>query len=110
MDERDEEFHRLRGCVRNLTALSALPLIWVGQEAPEVVASFLETLLVSLRLDLRASRIRRTARQLKRRARMGSPGSPIAPMRSDLRSLRRYRPGTGCAKRSRYRIQCEVGC
>ena len=52
MDQRDEEFHRLRGCVRDLMALSALPLVWVGQEAPEVVASFLETLFASLRLEL----------------------------------------------------------
>lgn len=57
MDQRDEEFHRLRGCVRDLTALSALPLNWVGQEAPEVVANFLETLLVSLRLDLAYARL-----------------------------------------------------
>lgn len=57
MHDRDEEVRRLRGCVRDLTALGALPLIWVGQEAPAVVGSFLDMLLAALHLDLAYARV-----------------------------------------------------
>ncbi len=57
MDERGEEFRRLRGCVRDLVALSALPLLWIGQETPEVAGSFLDILLASLGLDLAYARL-----------------------------------------------------
>ena len=57
MDARDEDLRRLRGCVRDLTALSALPLVWVGYATPEVVGGFLDTLVGSLRLDFAYARI-----------------------------------------------------
>jgi signal transduction histidine kinase/ActR/RegA family two-component response regulator len=57
MDPRDEDLRRLRGCVRDLTALSALPLVWVGSATPDVVGGFLDTLVGSLRLDLAYARI-----------------------------------------------------
>jgi transcriptional regulator with GAF, ATPase, and Fis domain len=42
---------RLRACIRDLAALSALPLLWVGQGARDVVNSFLDVYFVGLRLD-----------------------------------------------------------
>jgi transcriptional regulator with GAF, ATPase, and Fis domain len=57
MDTRDEDLRRFRGCVRDLTALSALPLVWVGSATPEVVGGVLDTLVGSLRLDLAYARI-----------------------------------------------------
>jgi transcriptional regulator with GAF, ATPase, and Fis domain len=57
VEQRDEELLRLRRCVRDLTALSALPLIWVGQEGLDVVGSFLETLVAVLPLELAYARV-----------------------------------------------------
>jgi len=57
MDGRDEELRSLRGCVRDLTALSALPLVWVEYETADVIDGFLDTLVGSLRLDLAYARI-----------------------------------------------------
>jgi DNA-binding NtrC family response regulator len=47
----------LRACVRDLAALSALPSLWVRREPPEVVESFLDVLLATLRLDLAYMRV-----------------------------------------------------
>ena len=52
MDKQGEEVRQLRGCVRDLMALIALPALWVGKEAPDVVGSFLDILMTTLRLDL----------------------------------------------------------
>ncbi len=52
-----EELQALRSCVRDLTALSALPLIWVGKELTEVVSSFLDLLVASLHADLVYARV-----------------------------------------------------
>src|SRR3984957_18523381 len=56
MDRQQEELQALRSGVRDLTALSALPLIWVGKELPAVGLSFLDLLLASLRADLAYAR------------------------------------------------------
>jgi transcriptional regulator with GAF, ATPase, and Fis domain len=47
----------LRRCIRDLAAINALPLLWVGQNAREVVNGFLDALLTALRLDLAYGRI-----------------------------------------------------
>ena len=52
MEARDEEPLLLRACIRDLVALSALPAMWVGKPVPEVIGSFLDVLLTSLRLVL----------------------------------------------------------
>jgi signal transduction histidine kinase/ActR/RegA family two-component response regulator len=57
MDSRDAELRSLRACVRDLTALSALPLVWVEYETADVIGGFLDTLVGSLRLDLAYARI-----------------------------------------------------
>jgi signal transduction histidine kinase/ActR/RegA family two-component response regulator len=57
MDSREAELRSLRACVRDLTALSALPLVWVEYETADVVGGFLDTLVGSLRLDLAYARI-----------------------------------------------------
>src|SRR5262245_48078187 len=41
----------LRRCIRDLAAINALPLLWVGQSARDVVDGFLDALLTALRLD-----------------------------------------------------------
>jgi transcriptional regulator with GAF, ATPase, and Fis domain len=47
----------LRRCIRDLAAINALPLLWVGQSAREVVNGFLDALLTALRLDFAYARI-----------------------------------------------------
>src|ERR1700761_473183 len=56
MGKQQEELQTLRGGVRDLTALSALPLIWVDEEPPAVGLSFLDILLAGLRADLAYAR------------------------------------------------------
>jgi transcriptional regulator with GAF, ATPase, and Fis domain len=47
----------LRRCIRDLAAINALPLLWVGQSARDVVDGFLDALLTALRLDFAYARI-----------------------------------------------------
>ena len=47
----------LRRCIRDLAAIHALPLLWVGQSARDVVDGFLDALLTALRLDFAYARI-----------------------------------------------------
>ena len=47
----------LRRCIRDLAAINALPLLWVGQSAVAVVDGFLDALLTALRLDFAYARI-----------------------------------------------------
>jgi transcriptional regulator with GAF, ATPase, and Fis domain len=47
----------LRRCIRDLAAINALPLLWVGQSARAVVDGFLDALLTALRLDFAYARI-----------------------------------------------------
>ena len=56
MDASDE-IRELRRCIRDLAAINALPLLWVGQSAREVVNGFLDALLTALRLDFAYGRI-----------------------------------------------------
>lgn len=56
MDREQEELRVLRSGVRDLTALSALPLTWVGKDVPAVALSFVDILLASLRADLAYAR------------------------------------------------------
>jgi transcriptional regulator with GAF, ATPase, and Fis domain len=53
----DEDITRLRACVRDLASLSALPLVWVGRSAADVVGSFLDIVLSGLRLDCIYARV-----------------------------------------------------
>lgn len=48
---------RLRACVRDLASLSALPLVWVGQSAVNVVGSFLDIVRSGLDLDCIYARV-----------------------------------------------------
>ena len=52
-----DDLTELRRCIRDLAAINALPLLWVGQNAREVVTGFLDALLTALRLDFAYSRI-----------------------------------------------------
>src|SRR5258708_2218794 len=47
----------LRGCIRDLASISALPLLWVGQNARQVVIGVVDVLFTCLRLDLTYARI-----------------------------------------------------
>jgi transcriptional regulator with GAF, ATPase, and Fis domain len=52
-----DEVTDLRRCIRDLAAMNALPLLWVGQSARDVVDGFLDALLTALRLDFAYARI-----------------------------------------------------
>jgi transcriptional regulator with GAF, ATPase, and Fis domain len=52
-----DDITRLRACVRDLASLSALPLVWVGRSAADVVGSFLDIMLSGLRLDCIYARV-----------------------------------------------------
>jgi hypothetical protein len=47
----------LRRCIRDLARINALPLLWVGQSARDVVDGFLDALVTALRLDFAYARI-----------------------------------------------------
>jgi transcriptional regulator with GAF, ATPase, and Fis domain len=53
----NDDVKDLRRCIRDLAAINALPLLWVGHNAREVVDSFLDALLTALRLDFAYTRI-----------------------------------------------------
>jgi transcriptional regulator with GAF, ATPase, and Fis domain len=57
MMDASDEITELRRCIRDLAAINALPLLWVGQSAREVVNGFLDALLTALRLDFAYGRI-----------------------------------------------------
>lgn len=46
-----EEIKRLRGCVSDLVSILALPALWIGGDASQVVSTVLDALLGMLRLD-----------------------------------------------------------
>jgi transcriptional regulator with GAF, ATPase, and Fis domain len=52
-----DDLTELRRCIRDLAAINALPLLWVGQSARDVVDGFLDALLTALRLDFAYARI-----------------------------------------------------
>jgi transcriptional regulator with GAF, ATPase, and Fis domain len=52
-----DDVRDLRRCIRDLAAINALPLLWVGQGARDVVDGFLDALLTALRLDFAYARI-----------------------------------------------------
>jgi transcriptional regulator with GAF, ATPase, and Fis domain len=52
-----DEIKELRRCIRDLAAINALPLLWVGQNARDVVNGVLDALLTALRLDFAYTRI-----------------------------------------------------
>jgi transcriptional regulator with GAF, ATPase, and Fis domain len=53
----DGDVTDLRRCIRDLAAINALPLLWVGQGARDVVHGFLDALLTALRLDVAYARL-----------------------------------------------------
>lgn len=55
------EVGRLRRLLSDLTALSALPLLWLDQDPPQVLDSLLDTLIRTLQLDVAYVRIERSA-------------------------------------------------
>jgi hypothetical protein len=66
----------LRRCIRDLAAINALPLLWVGQSARDVVEGFLDALLTALRLDFAYARISDPERgPLIEAARVNGPSS-----------------------------------
>jgi PAS domain S-box-containing protein len=47
-----EEIKHLRRCINNLVSVLALPAVWTGREAPQIIDTLLDTLPHMLRLDL----------------------------------------------------------
>ena len=48
----DDEVRRLRSCIRDLVALSALPAVWVGRNADDILGGLLDVVRSMLRLEL----------------------------------------------------------
>ena len=48
----DDEVRRLRSCIRDLVALSALPAVWVGRSAEDILGGLLDVVRSMLRLEL----------------------------------------------------------
>ena len=51
MEETVDEVKDLKGCINNVISILALPAIWAGGEAQQIVAALLDALLGMLRLD-----------------------------------------------------------
>lgn len=51
MEQLPDETQRLRRCVRDLVALSALPAIWISYDPPRIAESLADALLSALRAD-----------------------------------------------------------
>src|SRR4051812_50046228 len=51
LSDADAEILRLRAALRDLVALSAIPLAWIGREPPGVAAGLADTLIGVLQLD-----------------------------------------------------------
>ncbi|MGQ0763346.1 MAG: hypothetical protein ACT4OT_15220 [Acidobacteriota bacterium] len=52
-----EEARQLRVCINDLLSLLALPAMWSGRNAPQIMGSLLDSLLGMLRLDLTYARL-----------------------------------------------------
>ena len=53
----DDEARRLRGALRDLVALTALPALWVGRTPEKILSSLLEVVVSLLRADLAYARV-----------------------------------------------------
>jgi len=71
MAQPSDEIKRLQGCISDLISVLALPVIWSGWEAPQIVSTLLDALLRLLRLDFAYLRLHHTI-----------DGSPIEAIRA----------------------------
>src|SRR6266850_3727217 len=71
MTQPSDEIKRLQGCISDLISVLALPVIWSGWEAPQIVSTLLDALLRLLRLDFAYLRLDHTI-----------DGSPIEAIRA----------------------------
>jgi hypothetical protein len=53
-----EEIKRLQRCINDLVGILALPAIWTGAEASQIVGTLSDSLLLMLQLDLIFVRVR----------------------------------------------------
>jgi len=60
-EDSGEEARRLRRCINDLVGILALPAVWLGHSAPEIVGSLLDALLVMLNLDFVYARLASSA-------------------------------------------------
>ena len=51
MNETANEIKRLQGCINDLIGVLALPALWKGQDAKQIVKTLLDVLVATLRLD-----------------------------------------------------------
>ena len=51
MNETANEIKRLQGCINDLIGVLALPAVWKGQDAKQIVKTLLDVLVATLRLD-----------------------------------------------------------
>ena len=60
-NDAEVEVVRLRRLLSDLTALSALPILWIDRDPPQILDSLLETLIRTLRLDVAYVHVARSA-------------------------------------------------
>jgi PAS domain S-box-containing protein len=82
VDHAAEEIKRLQGCITDLLGVLALPAIWGGQGASDIVGALLDVLLGMLRLDFAYVRLSDAI-----------DGSPIEWLRTGQRRSRVSVPG-----------------
>ncbi|HKO20859.1 MAG TPA: PAS domain S-box protein [Acidobacteriaceae bacterium] len=63
-DETAAEAKQLRTCINNLIGIVALPAIWAGSDAAEIVRTLLDTLVGMLRLDFVYMRLKHSTGEL----------------------------------------------
>ena len=59
-NDAEVEVVRLRRLLSDLTALSALPMLWIDRDPPQILDSLLDTLIRTLRLDVAYVRVERS--------------------------------------------------
>src|SRR2546425_846324 len=57
VEESRDEVRRLQGCINDLISVLALPAMWSGQEAAQIVSTLLDVLVGMLRLDFAYARL-----------------------------------------------------
>src|SRR6195256_43661 len=57
MEKTTDEVKRLQSCINDLISVLALPAIWSGNEASQIVGTLLDVLLAMLRLDFAYARL-----------------------------------------------------
>jgi PAS domain S-box-containing protein len=81
MEQTADEIKHLQGCINDLISVQALPAVWSGQEAAQILATLLEVLVRMLQLDFAYTQ-----------ASDSTEGSPIELTRFSQRQISQIEP------------------